>query len=98
MSTVTQLPHPRTLCNAREQVRFMTQSGLSALKIQTYLRQWATWWGRTVEGWSYDQLLSQFIHACYEHNLPAAIVAEGLRLRHAQKVAMLYAKLNAVML
>ena len=83
---------------ATDKVRFMLQSGFSALKTQTYLRQWTSWWVRTVEGWSYDQLLSLFIDACYEHNLNVASVADGLRCRHAQKIAMQSAKLIATLL
>jgi hypothetical protein len=73
-------PHPRTIRNAREQVKALVASGLSAKKTKTYLKRWCTWWVKTSETWSIEALLSEFIEKCYEP--PIAAIAESVRQHH----------------
>jgi hypothetical protein len=71
------VPHPRTLRKAREQVNQMVATGLSARKISSYLHRWSLWWMGTSESWTYQELLGWFFNACWESN-PAAGIAAGL--------------------
>lgn len=72
------VPHARTLRNAREQVRLMVIDGFSTTRIRRYLNAWLNWWVRTTsQSWSYQTVLSQFIHACYDNQI-AAIAIELL--------------------
>lgn len=66
---VTQsMPHARTLPNAREQVKCMVADGASRKKIRNYLSRWLYWWVRT-SNWKYEELLNQFIDACWDKSL-----------------------------
>lgn len=75
--TIRIKPHPRTIRNAREQVKALVASGFSIQKTKTYLKRWCTWWVKTSGTWSTDALLSEFIDTCWQ--LPLAAIAEGLR-------------------
>lgn len=68
------VPHPRTLRKAREQVKAMVNSGLSAHRIRSYLHRWVLWWVRTSNSWSYQELLEWFLHVCWDVT-PAAYAA-----------------------
>ena len=82
------IPHPRTLRNAREQVRVMIYHGISTQHIRHYLSSWARWWTLTIESWNYSEILLRLIESCWDTNLHVAVVAEGLRQRYLKKIVM----------
>jgi len=65
---------------AREQVKQMVIDGVSLRRISSYLYRWVTWWVRTTESWSIQELLGWFIGACWEPH-PATAFAAGLLYR-----------------
>lgn len=73
------VPHPRTLRNAREQVKQMVASGLSSLRAMSYLSQWVSWWAQTAKSWTKHELLTWFIDTCWDES--AKEVASMLLLR-----------------
>lgn len=80
------VPHARTLRNAREQVRVMIYYGISTQHIRHYLSSWARWWTLTIESWSYPEILARLIDSCWDTNLHVAAMAEGLRQRYLKKI------------
>ena len=68
------VPHPRTLRKARESVKQMVNTGVSPRRIRSYLDCWSTWWVRTSETWSKQDLLVWFIEVCRDP-VPAAYAA-----------------------
>jgi hypothetical protein len=52
----------------------MVIDGVSPRRITSYLHPWLTWWVRTTEIWSYQELLSCFLNVCSEP-APSAIAA-----------------------
>ena len=57
-------PHPRTLRNARIQVQQMVIIGFSTKHIRRYLHQFLLWWAKTIDSWSYQELITWFVEAC----------------------------------
>lgn len=82
------VPHARTLRNAREQVHVMIYYGISTQHIRHYLNSWARWWMLTIESWSYPEILARLIDSCWETNLHVAAMAEGLRQRYLKKIVV----------
>lgn len=70
--------HPRTLRNAREQVKNMVAHGFSNQQIKHYLSQWAIWWAKTVEHWAYEAVLTRYIETCWDERLvrPATLLLQ----------------------
>ena len=81
-------PHARTLRHARERVRFMILDGHSIQYIRSYLRQWAQWWTLTVDDFSINVMLTQFIEACWACNFTIAVIAEGARQQVLKRLAV----------
>lgn len=69
------VPHPRTLRKARENVKSMVISGLSALKIRNYLHRWLVWWATTSTTWQYQELIQRFIDVCWDESATAYAAA-----------------------
>jgi len=74
------VPHPRTLRRAREQIKCMVLDGASPLQIRNYLNRWVSWWVNASETWQYDELLTWFIHLCWDATA-AACAASLLQSR-----------------
>jgi RNA-directed DNA polymerase len=72
------VPHPRTLRNAREQVKCMVEDGVSLQKITVYLFRWLYWWTRTSGTWHKHELLQLFINTCHDKYI-AGIAQEMLQ-------------------
>ena len=54
----------------------MVIDGFSIPQIRRYLNAWLAWWVRTSQSWSYQTVLSQFIHVCHDSRI--ARIATGL--------------------
>ena len=78
------VPHQRTLRKARENVKSMVASGLSARKIRDYLTRWAMWWQNTSGTWEYQVLLEQFVEVCWHET--ASHYALGLSQLYFNKL------------
>ena len=50
--------------NARIQVQHMVIIGLSTKYIRRYLHQFLLWWVKTIDSWSYQELIIWFVEAC----------------------------------
>lgn len=72
-------PHARTLRKARIQVQQMVTIGLSTKQIRRYLHQFLLWWVKTIESWTYQELVIWFVEAC--RNICPAAHAAGV-LQH----------------
>ena len=70
------VPHPRTMRKARENLKSMVASRVSLSQTRNYLHRFVLWWVKTVDGWTYEELLELFIRSCWELSLAA--IAEGL--------------------
>lgn len=62
----------------------MVADGFSTLKIKIYLSRWALWWVGTSQTWTYDDILTVFIEACWQESL--AIYAKALLTEHRAKL------------
>ena len=75
------VPHARTLRKARTQVQLMVADQFSTAKIKNYLRRWTQWWVKTVESWSYHELLQRFLNVCWDATAATYAVALSQRAR-----------------
>jgi hypothetical protein len=66
MEIIRIIPHARTLRKARIQVQQMVTIGLSTKQIRRYLHQFLLWWAKTIEAWTYEELITWFIEACWD--------------------------------
>jgi hypothetical protein len=64
------VPHPRTIRNAREQVKCMVADEVSLPKIKSYLVRWSQWWARTSCEWSTKELIHWYLKS-YRKDDPA---------------------------
>lgn len=71
-------PHARTLRKARIQVQQMVTIGLSTKLIRRYLHQFLLWWVKTIDSWTYQELVVWFVEACRDI-CPAAHAAGVLQ-------------------
>ena len=66
----------------------MILDGHSIQYIRSYLRQWAQWWTLTVDDFSINVMLTQFIEACWACNFTIAVIAEGARQQVLKRLAV----------
>lgn len=64
----------------------MVAIGLSAKKIRSYLHHFLLWWVRTIESWTYQELVIWFIEAC--RDICPAAHAAGVLQRYFKKLDM----------
>ena len=88
------VPHARTLRKARTQIQLMVADQFSTAKIKNYLRRWTQWWAKTVESWSYHELLQRFLDVCWDAT--AAIYAVALFQRTREDCSSSHASLGCV--
>ncbi|MBX3710214.1 MAG: hypothetical protein KIT56_08705 [Gammaproteobacteria bacterium] len=66
MEIIRIIPHARTLRKARIQVQQMVTIGLSTKRIRRYLQQFLLWWVKTIDSWTYQELVMWFVEACWD--------------------------------
>lgn len=44
----------------------MVTIGLSTKQIRSYLHQFLLWWAKTIDAWTYQELVIWFVEACYD--------------------------------
>ena len=78
------VPHPRTLRQARENVKQMVADGVSLQRIKNYLSNWVTWWVRTSEKWHYFELLKWYLAVCRDEM--CSVLAHSLIYKYKLRV------------
>ncbi|MBX3710312.1 MAG: hypothetical protein KF702_11340 [Gammaproteobacteria bacterium] len=51
---------------ARMHVQQMVAIGLSTKQTRRYLHQFLLWWVKTIESWTYQELIIWFVEACWD--------------------------------
>ena len=47
----------------------MVADGSSNRQIKRYLAQWAAWWTKTLEHWTFEAVLNRYIELCWDEDL-----------------------------
>ena len=61
----------------------MVTDEASPQQIKRYLHRFFLWWVIAAETWTYEGLIKQFLHVCWDVNIAA--YAAGLLIRHVRQ-------------
>lgn len=69
----------------------MVSIGLSTKRIRRYLHQFLLWWVKTIESWTYQELVIWFVEAC--RDIYPVAHAGALLYGYFNKLGMLISRL-----